>query len=112
MISEVLVEPLVGALPNDPLVLSTSFGQIPLLALLTLVVIAALAFIALFKPKGDVAATPYSGGEPYQFDLSGAYFISASGQRKLNDAINALAIFIIALMVLVPLMQEASLWLN
>jgi ech hydrogenase subunit A len=112
IITEVLIGPFLGTVPNDPLWVTTSFGQIPLLALLALTIIAALSFAAFFKPKAETAASAYSGGEPYRFEVAGAYFLSTSRQSKINDAVNALAIFILALMVLVPLMQEVTTWLT
>jgi ech hydrogenase subunit A len=110
--TEVLIEPFIGISPTDPLTLSTPYGEIPLLALLLIALVSVMAIAAFVRPKEQEATTAYSGGEPYSFDVAGAYFISAPGQRKLNDAANALSIFVLALIIIMPLMQEASLWLT
>ncbi|MDD1747395.1 MAG: hypothetical protein LUQ16_06515, partial [Methanomassiliicoccales archaeon] len=110
--TEVLIEPFIGISPTDPLTLSTSYGEIPLLALLMIALVSVMAIAAFVRPKELEATTAYSGGEPYSFDVAGSYFISARGQRKLNDAANALSVFVLALIVIMPLMQEASIWLT
>ncbi len=109
-ITKLLVEPYIGEVPHSPLTLSTSYGDIPLLALLALALAIALAIIAFARPKAEETATAYSGGEPYQFEVAGAYYLSEERQRRIDRVTNSLALVVLALIVLIPLIQEASLW--
>jgi ech hydrogenase subunit A len=110
-ITELLIVPYLGGMPIDPLALSTSYGDVPLLALLILALVMALAVTAFIRPKESETTTAYSGGEPYQFEVAGAYYLGTGRLRRINEATNAVAILVLALIVLIPIMQEASLWL-
>lgn len=109
-ITHYLVEPFLGPLQTELQFLGTTFGNVPLLALLALVAIAALCVAAFVRPRAEEVSTPYTGGEPFHFDLAGAYFIEERGGRRFGLVINLAAIVLLALLILIPLLQEVSLW--
>jgi ech hydrogenase subunit A len=109
-LTDYLLEPFLGPLPTDLLALGTAYGSVPLLALLVLASIATLFIAAFVRPRREEVSTAYTGGEPFEFDLAGSYFIDRKGESGLNLAFSFAAVLLLLLIVLIPLMQEASLW--
>ncbi len=106
IISQYPLEPWIGPLPPDALLPQ----GIPLIPILVLVIIVGLAMATLVRAPEKAPSTPYTGGEPFRFELAGAYYFTGKSERSLTIALNAITTVLLVLLLMVPLLQEVGAW--
>jgi ech hydrogenase subunit A len=103
-----LISPYLGAVPNDLFQVVGAYGTLPMLGLLLAAAIAVIAIAIAVKPTKESLSQAYTGGEPFTFEVSGAYYISEGNDRKLTSAFNYFAIALLVALFAVPLLVDLT----
>jgi ech hydrogenase subunit A len=101
-----LIEPMLGPLPLDWLVINGSFGSFPMFPILLALGATLLLVLYPLRPKKEGLTDAYTGGEPFAFSISGDYLIGESWQRKATNLVNLLAVMLLMAIVLLPVLLE------
>jgi hypothetical protein len=101
-----LIEPMLGPLPLDWIVINGSYGSFPMLPILLALGATFLLVLYPLRPKKEGLTDAYTGGEPFVFSISGDYLIGESWQRKATNLVNLLAAMLLMAIVLLPVLLE------
>lgn len=97
-----LFEPYLGPIPNDLFRVFGAYGDLPMMALLIAATLGALAIALFARPRNERPADAYTGGEPFRFEISGSYYIHERADRRLTQAINLVAVALLAALLALP----------
>ena len=86
----------------------SSFGQFPIVVLLSVICSMFVLAILLVRPRKKDVSTPYTGGESYGFETGGFYLMSDLAKVRVNNMMSLVAVAVLCALVLIPLALEVG----